>query len=250
MAYLYQEISKVPGLSGSSYQKQKQLYERLGSPNGSYTGSTNQNLWLLGQIQRGNYGTQAQSAPAAQQAPTSSPDTNLAQSYADQAGAKNVYKGPVFGEVLPFQKAWAQMQPTVEAEANAQVNPFIQRQQKAQSSQFYNQLAGQGASRFGSAQGGIGTIQADMEKQRRAQIMDWMNQKQQGFTQLWYNPTEANYNKAIEIGKTPDAPKVPTWDEFASGNFNNAPSTSQPVGGNFLQQNGQQSPYSIQPYFS
>lgn len=50
MAYLYQEIMSVPGLSGSSYDRQKQLYEKLGSPKGAYTGSYDQNIWLLGQV--------------------------------------------------------------------------------------------------------------------------------------------------------------------------------------------------------
>jgi hypothetical protein len=58
MAYLYQEINKVPGLSGSSYDRQKQLYERLGSPKGAYRGTYDQNIWLLNQVNSGNYGSQ------------------------------------------------------------------------------------------------------------------------------------------------------------------------------------------------
>src|SRR3990167_1897416 len=56
MAYLYQAINNVPGLSGSSYDRQKQLYERLGSPMGGYRGTYDQNIWLLNQVNRGNYG--------------------------------------------------------------------------------------------------------------------------------------------------------------------------------------------------
>lgn len=50
MALLYQEIMKVPGLSGSAYQRQQQAYQRLGSPMGAYTGSYGQNIFLLGKL--------------------------------------------------------------------------------------------------------------------------------------------------------------------------------------------------------
>lgn len=46
----------VPGLSGTAYQRQQKLYQKLGSPKGAYTGSYNQNIWLLGQVNAGNYG--------------------------------------------------------------------------------------------------------------------------------------------------------------------------------------------------
>lgn len=53
----------MPGLSGTPYQRQKQLYERLGSPLGPYQGSYQQNIWLLGQIQKGNIAPAPASAP-------------------------------------------------------------------------------------------------------------------------------------------------------------------------------------------
>lgn len=144
---------------------------------------------------------------------------NLQQQYADKAGAGSVYKGPVFSEVLPFQQAWNQMLPTVEQEGSAQINPFINRQLRQQSSDFYNQLASQGGGRFGAARGGIGTVQADMEKQRRAQMLDWIAQRQQGFQELFYNPAQDAFNRAIELGKTPTAPRVPTYQELFSGGY-------------------------------
>lgn len=55
LAYLYQEIMNVPGLSGTWQQRNAQLYSMLGSPMGKYTGSLNQNLFLLDQIKKNNY---------------------------------------------------------------------------------------------------------------------------------------------------------------------------------------------------
>ena len=56
MAYLYQEIMKVPGLSGTARQRQEQLFNRL-YPGQKYNASYEQNINLLKQIQSGNYGT-------------------------------------------------------------------------------------------------------------------------------------------------------------------------------------------------
>jgi len=71
MAYLHELISSIPGLEGSSLQRQKQLYERMGSPYGPYAGTKDQNLWLLAQINNGS-ASQAvsQPAPAQPQAPS------------------------------------------------------------------------------------------------------------------------------------------------------------------------------------
>ena len=55
MALLYQDIMKVPGLTGTWQQRNRQLYEKLGSPLGPYTGSYDQNAHLLKQIQANNY---------------------------------------------------------------------------------------------------------------------------------------------------------------------------------------------------
>lgn len=64
MAYLYQEILKVPGLTGTSRQRQEQLFKRL-YPNERYTASYSQNVKLLQAVQSG-----AASKPAAKPAST------------------------------------------------------------------------------------------------------------------------------------------------------------------------------------
>jgi hypothetical protein len=67
MALLYQAINNVPGLSGNSFQKQQQLYEKLGSPMGPYKGTYDQNIWLLDQVNSGNHGQQQPQAQPQQQ---------------------------------------------------------------------------------------------------------------------------------------------------------------------------------------
>lgn len=68
---LWQAINDVPGLDApTAGGKQAQFYNRLGSPMGAYTGSLEQNLYLLEQINKGNFGIQpTNQAPATPQSP-------------------------------------------------------------------------------------------------------------------------------------------------------------------------------------
>lgn len=52
---LYQDIMKVPGLTGTWQQRNKQLYEKLGSPLGAYKGNYDQNIMLLNKIKSNDY---------------------------------------------------------------------------------------------------------------------------------------------------------------------------------------------------
>lgn len=61
MAYLYQEITKVPGLSGTARQRQEQLFKKL-YPKEKYVASYEQNIRLLGDIQSGKYKQVTQSS--------------------------------------------------------------------------------------------------------------------------------------------------------------------------------------------
>lgn len=210
----------VPGLSGTAFQRQKQLYEKLGSPMGKYVGNASQNNYLIGQVRAKNYGSAPAQAAAAPQTQAATQQT-LANQYAEMAGAKNVYKGPVFSEVLPLQKAWDQFDPLAQQEAEAQINPFVNRQLRQDSRNMYAGLASSGGGRFGRAMGGIGSLQADAERNRNAQIYDWKNTRRQGFEELFYNPSEKAFNRAIELGQTPTTPKVPTWNELFGNSSSN-----------------------------
>jgi hypothetical protein len=82
---LYQEIMNVPGLTGSAFQRQGQLYSKLGAPKGAYTGSYDQNVWLLGQVKGGNFGA----APAPAAAPPSAGQKSAQQLYDERVAADN-----------------------------------------------------------------------------------------------------------------------------------------------------------------
>jgi len=214
---LYQEIMNVPGLTGSSYQRQKQLYERLGSPQGPYRGTYSQNIWLLNKVRAGEFG-EAPAPPPPSPAPTPpapAPAPALPEQFAEMAGARDVYTGPLFSEVLPFYKAWETLLPTVEQEAAAQIDPFIQRELRQQQQEYGTQLARTGGGRFGRALGGFGAIEAEAERRRRAQLLDWIGQRRRGFEELFYRPAEEAFMRSIELGRTPEAPTMPTWEEYA-----------------------------------
>ena len=138
----------------------------------------------------------------------------LAKGYASGAGTGSVYQGPVFSEVLPFYQAWGQMQPAVEAEGRASIDPYVNRQLRSGLTGFYNQMAGEGAGRFGKAMGQAGSLRASAEQQRKAQLLDWINTRQQGFRQLWYEPMEQSWTEGMGLNWGGQAPTVPTWDEY------------------------------------
>lgn len=164
-----------------------------------------------------SYGGGYAGVPAYQSTPMPRPmppQTNLAQDFANMAGANNVYKGPLFSQVLPFYQAWQKLLPTVQQEGATQINPFIQRALGQQTRAYNTGLATTGGGRFGRGVGGVGSIQAEMERQRKSQLQDWTNTQQQGFQNLFYNPTEQAWNRAAELGQNPKTPEIPTWDQF------------------------------------
>lgn len=212
---LYKEINNVPGLSGSSFQRQKQLYERLGSPQGAYRGSYNQNIWLLNQIRNGAAKNAMQPKPTPKPTPKPQTSSNTAKDFANNAGADKVFKGPVFSEVLPFYEAWGGMIPAVTEEANSMINPFINRELRTAQRGITNQMAQTGGGRFAASQGRLGNAWAESERNRRAQVEDWINQRRQGFKTLFYDPSEEAYNRAIELGQKPNSPNLPmTYEEM------------------------------------
>lgn len=91
----------VPGLTGTWQQRNSQLYAKLGSPMGKYTGSLQQNLYLLDQIKKNNYfqgGLPGQAAPQTQQAPASS-----AGAQAGVSATEGTVQTP-WGEVMPWEQ--------------------------------------------------------------------------------------------------------------------------------------------------
>lgn len=125
-------------------------------------------------------------------------------------GTDTVYKGPVFGEVLPFYQAWESLLPMYQEEARAQISPFIQRQLQRDLGQLNRNLAGSGMWRFSGARSG-GGIKANAQREQTAQELDWLGQRQQGFKELFYDPAEQAWTRAIQLGQNPDIPNPLDW---------------------------------------
>lgn len=233
---LYQEINKVSGLSGNSYQKQKQLYERLGSPMGSYRGTYDQNIWLLNQIRSGNVGgqpkpqTKPQTAP--QQKKKETPQQKIIREYTAPIKETAPNK-PVFSEVLPFYKAWERFVPQVTQASNQVINPEIARARRQAMGEATNQIYSSGGNRFGEAFGQLGQIDASARRQKEALLQDYLGQYRSGFENLWYNPTETAYNRAITQGKNFNY-KIPTWEDFSKmmGGMGQIPTVDYQTPGN------------------
>jgi len=155
--------------------------------------------------------------------------SNLATQYANQAGANLVSQNPVFSEVLPFEQVWKQMLPSAEAQAIQQVSPEIQRQLNTSLSNYYKGLAGRGGGMFGF--GGAGTLEAEAERNKKSQTMDWLNQGQSAVRE-WYDNTATSYNKGLELGNVGNVPAIPTWSDFMKtyGNSIQSPSYSSMAG--------------------
>jgi hypothetical protein len=93
------------------------------------------------------------------------------------------------------------------------INPFIQRDLNASTKQYDLGVAGGGGWRYG--RGGLGTLGADAERNKKEQLLNWINTRRQGFMDLFYKPTEDAWNKkALEMGTQPGAPSIPTWEEL------------------------------------
>lgn len=250
MAYLYQDIMGVSGLSGSAYDRQKQLYEKMGSPMGAYRGTYDQNIWLLNQIKSGAAQKAMQPAPTSSSGSSGGSTTTVTTPVA-----------PVVEDILPpkptqnpsffpsLTEQWDLMQPAAMNAAAQAVDPELQRGYNKNYGNLTRQLAGSGAGSFGRGLGQIGSLQAETARQRAAQLYDVVNQYRAGFENLYYNPTWESWKNSLTNYGTADTPKMPSWDEFYA-NYGGqlgpsvAPDTSYKAGLNFNTLPGyQQLPY-------
>jgi hypothetical protein len=150
---------------------------------------------------------QASQVPAA-------PQPGMAEQFTASAGSAP--KAATFEETLPYEKAWGALAPTAYQSALQQISPEIMRQYNAAKQSYMNALASSGGGRFGRGMGGLGTIQAESERSKKAQALDWTNVYEQGFRDLWYTPQENTWASAMTQGKTPRTPAIPTWENYAS----------------------------------
>lgn len=186
MAYLYQQINKIPGLSGSTFDKQKQYYNQLGAPQGAYTGSYSQNSWLMQQLSRPNYGL-----PQAQPQQTAIPGNDLASQYAKSVIPAGGVKNPTaFSKVV--DKNTLINRPLVEQFAYSQIDPEINRIREDQTRALNEQQASTGMYRFGMAGRQQRQLGDMLSRQRQEMAQPFM---QEGLNRLqdYYNTLEQEY---------------------------------------------------------
>jgi hypothetical protein len=144
--------------------------------------------------------------------------TNLAQQYTGSIAntAKNIADIPNFQEVLPFYKAWQGIVPQATLAAESQINPEAQRQYKSGYRDYMSGMASSGGQRFGHGLAGVGSLKAESERNRLAQLQDYLNQYQQGYNQIFYEPSQTAWNKSLTQGIRPDASlaSIPTWADL------------------------------------
>jgi len=222
MAYLYQEIMNVPGLTGTWKERNRQLYEMLGSPQGAYKGSYEQNINLLNQLKKNNYfksglpgQAPAQTAPAP--AVTEKP---LSRTYTDPLTGqlKTASEIPQFENLVgDYEKVWNErLAPGVQVAGESQINPEAQRQFKDQYTDYMYNLTNRGGQRFGRGLKGLGDLRASAERNRLATLQDWMGQQKGGIQNLWYEPTVNSWNEArMQVKPGEDMPDytIPTAEE-------------------------------------
>lgn len=196
MAYLYQRIMDVPGLTGSGGQRQKQLYERLGAPMGGYRGTYDQNIWLLNQINKGNFG-----APRPKPVVASSPKPKPI-----------VAPKPLtpFSKLLPFERVFREQD--LNALASSQIDPEINRARDLSRNDQDRGFAQSGAFRTGVAIAEKQRLLDNFERQRKEQSNQFTGNIKNALTD-WYNKQSETYYKNPSRFKMPT---LPTFDQFAN----------------------------------
>lgn len=105
---LYQDIMKVPGLTGTWQQRNAQLYKMLGSPMGGYTGSYDQNMYLINQLNKNNFysgGLPGQTKTASTS--SSSATTTTPQQGILDAGTANLKPNTdIYSQDVNTQESW------------------------------------------------------------------------------------------------------------------------------------------------
>lgn len=196
--YLFEKVMEVPGLNGTPGERQRQLYERLGSPMGGYTGSLEQNLWLLNQINSGNVG---QAAPM-QSAPTPTYTVPTPQAVTP------------FESVLPYENIFNKQ--LIQSLAESQVLPEVQRQQDTSMTDYNRTLGGTGGYRSGVGLQGRENISNQYSRMGQEQVADFASNINNYGTD-WYNQMKVNYNQ--QPGLFTQSP-LPTFDSFLQANPN------------------------------
>jgi len=136
----------------------------------------------------------------------------LADQYS-KVGGGLAPKIPQFEKVLPWEKLWGGVEQPMMESAYSMVTPELQRQYNTSARDYTMNLANTGGGAFGRGWGGMGSMQARAERQRKEQGQDWLNTYRDSMKE-WYNQTKGRYQQAALSGNKFKF-KVPTWQSMA-----------------------------------
>lgn len=185
MSYLYQQIMNVPGLNGNSGQRQSDLYNKLGSPYGGYTGSYQQNSYLLDQIGKGNYGQTQLTQPS--QSSNGQPISQVNSLVNNTTGMLAPQKA--YSDVMNYN--------TFAQPNNALFNTFQNQATNEFNNNTYNPyLEAQGNNSAANNSGMLGGTANALNIANRQETMPFYNQLE-GARQNINNLTTQQYNQGI-----------------------------------------------------
>lgn len=213
MATLSQTISGLGYIPGaSSFDKQKALYEKLGSPKGGYTGSTAQNLYLLSQLnQKGQGDLQALFNPI--QPSTPAPALSPVAQEANAISSK-VPMSADFSKVLPFGNFFDEA--LAREGASAQTRKYYDPILQEQIDNFRNAISQRNLLRSGIRTRGendVLTNVSDLSTQMRDQLFNQRRGEQQdaylGEQQRYENDPTGYQAPTINSPSTPNTFAMP-----------------------------------------
>lgn len=200
----------VPGLTGTWKERLAQYYKKLTGK--TYRGTLEEGNYMLSQIAKQNYGATPKKTTTAKEA------VPLYRQYTDPltGQVKSASEIPQYENVMPYYEAWEQMLPAATDAATSQINPESMRQYQSQYRDYMGGMTSAGGERFGRGLSGVGTLKAESERNRQAQLQDWLGAYQKGYNTLFYEPSRDAWNKArtqVQPGGTMQQATIPTWED-------------------------------------
>lgn len=193
---LYQEIMKVPGLSGSWQDRLNTFGQRFYG--GNYSGNLNQNLDLLNKVRSGVY-----NKPTAkpQSKPVIKPKTT-----------QQIQQRRQFSEVLPFEKLFSR--DLITGLAESQINPEIKRAKERELYNLNTGLASTGAFRSGRAGLQRQNLADAFERQRKEQVGSFVGNIKDYTTDYYNRMAESYYKNPSQFVM----PTLQSMDQFVQQN--------------------------------
>jgi len=122
---------------------------------------------------------------------------------------------PLPSDLWDYNKVWGGFRNPVQELAAQQINPEVTRQYRQNLRGIQSNLGSQGGFRFGAGRGQIGSLKAQSERDRIAQIGDWENWFRTGVYDPLYQSAYGNFQRALSSGLKPSRViSVPRWEDL------------------------------------